>query len=227
MKPRIAVLASGSGTTAEAFIRASARGQIEPEIGLVICNNKKAGIFNRIEILNKELGLNIPTLLINSKTHPDVAEPEPGLQTQAEEAAILKTLQQEKFDLIALMGYMKKVGPSLVRTFGWQFEYTDPRQAMMVNTHPGLLPETKGLYGVHVQEYVLEKGLLFSGQTLHLVAENYDDGPIIAEHKIPVNSDDTPESLFDRVREIEKRYLPTDIAAFIETRSKFNHKESA
>lgn len=226
MKPRIVILASGSGTTAEAFIRASASGQIEPEVGLIICNNKKAGIFARLEALNSELSLNIPIVLINSKTHPDTAETPHGHQSQAEEMAILEVVRQGNFDLIALMGYMKKVGPKLVKEFGWQFEYTDPRQAMMVNTHPGLLPETKSLYGIHVQEYVLQQALPFSGQTLHVVAEDYDDGPTIAEHKVTVRAGDTPETLFARVQETEKRYLPADIAAFIESRRKFSQEEA-
>lgn len=226
MKPRIVILASGSGTTAEAFIRASASGHIAPEVGLVICNNKKAGIFERIKNLNSELGLNIPATLINSKTHPDSTETPAGLQSQAEETAIAEAIRHGNFDLVALMGYMKKIGPVLVHEFGWRFEYTDPRQAKMVNTHPGLLPETKSLYGIHVQEYVLQKKLPFSGQTLHIVAEDYDDGPTIAEHKVAVEPHDTPETLFARVQEAEKRHLPADIATFIESRRTFNQKET-
>lgn len=205
----IAVLVSGEGTTAEAFIRAGASGHIPVQAALIICNNKKAGAFDRIAGLNQELGLHIPVQLINSKTHSD------------EEAAIMQTLKAGSFDLIVLMGYMKKIGPRLVHEFGWRHEYTDPRQAMMVNTHPGLLPETKGLYGIHVQEHVLQKGLPYSGQTLHVVAEDYDDGPVIAEHKVAVRSDDTPESLFDRVRETEKNHLPGDITQFIQDRKQF------
>lgn len=224
--PTIAILASGEGTTAEAFIRAGATKHIAPQIGLVICNNKKAGIFTRIQNLNSEFGLAIKTVLINSKTHPDAAtSSQPGEQTLAEETAILEILRTANVDLISLMGYMKKIGPKLVHEFGWRSDYTDPQQAMMVNTHPGLLPETKTLYGVHVQEYVLQKGLPYSGQTLHVVAENYDDGPTLAEHKVAVEPNDTPESLFERVREAEKKYLPGDIAAFIEARRTFKQKE--
>ncbi len=225
--PAIAILASGEGTTAEAFIRAGATGQIGTQVGLVICNHKRAGIFRRVAQLNQELGLDIQTALINGKTHPAGSEVvRPGDQTLAEEAAILQIIELGKFDLIALMGYMKKIGPELVQRFGWRSEYTNPHQAMMVNTHPGLLPETKSLYGIHVQEYVLQKKLPYSGQTLHIVAEEYDNGPTIAEHKVAVKSDDTPESLFDRVRAAEKQYLPTDIDQFITDRRAFLKEES-
>ena len=110
---------------------------------------------------------------------------------------------------------MKRIGPNLVQTFGWLPEYKSAFQARMVNTHPGLLPETKGLYGIGVQQHVLEHGLSHGGQTLHVVAEDYDDGPVIAEHKVAVKPEDTPDSLFDRVKGVEKEHLPQDIAAFI------------
>ncbi len=223
MKPKIAILASGEGTTAESFIRACAAGQIDAAVGLVISSREQAGILQRMASLNQELGLHIETRVINSTTHP--AAPDEivakGCQTAAEEQAIINALQAGNFDLIMLMGYMKRIGLRLIDTFGWRPEYTIPYQAMMLNTHPGLLPETKGFYGIHVQEHVLEKGLPFGGQTLHVVAEDYDDGPVIAEHQVSVEPGDTPDSFFDRVKAVEKQYLPGDILAFIAARKQF------
>jgi len=219
----VAILASGGGTTAEAFIRACAAGQVAAEVTLIICNNPDAGVFARVEQLNQELGLHIATELISSKTHP-AAEGEAvaqGCQTAAEEAAVLEALQATKFDLVLLLGYMKRVGPSIIKAFGWQPEYSSPYQAQMLNTHPGLLPETIGHYGIHVQEYVLEKGLAYAGQTLHVVSEKYDEGPTVAEHKVPVEPGDTPESLFARVQATEKQYLPIDVEAFLQARTNY------
>jgi len=172
MKPRIAILASGGGTTAEAFIRADQRHEINVDVGLVIVSRKEAGIFQRIADLNKEFGLNIQTVLINHNTHPaahgeNVAA---GCQTAAEEAAILATLLGGSYDLVALMGYMKKVGPALIEAFGWLPIYKSAFQARMLNTHPGLLPDTKGFYGEHIQQYVLDHHLPYGGQTLHVVS---------------------------------------------------------
>jgi phosphoribosylglycinamide formyltransferase-1 len=226
MKKRIAVLASGSGTTAEAFIRATQAGSISAEIGLIICNRKDAGIFERIEKLNRELGLTIESVLVNSKTHP-ISEQETeqvGRQTKAEEAAILKLLIEGGYEIVALMGYMKKSGTTIVHEYGWHPEYTSIYQARMLNTHPGLLPETAGLYGELVQRHVLAHHLPYGGQTLHVVAEKYDDGPIVAEHKVAVMPDDTPESLFSRVQAVEKQMLPLDIQHFIDQQEIYNQQ---
>lgn len=220
MKPRIAILASGGGTTAEAFIRAAQRGEINVDVALVIVSRKNAGVFKRIADLNDEYGLNIRTILVNHKTHPAGLGENvlPGHQTGAEEAAILATLLSGSYDLIALMGYMKRVGPNLIQAFGWVPEYSSLFQAKMVNTHPGLLPDTKGFYGEQIQQYVLDHKLPYAGQTFHVVSEDYDDGPIIAEHKVPVEPGDTPETLFERVQAVEKQYLPKDIEDFIKAR---------
>jgi phosphoribosylglycinamide formyltransferase-1 len=220
MKPRIAILASGGGTTAEAFIRACQRGDISCDVGLVVCSRQDAGVVQRVKDLNAEFGLRIDCQVVNSKTHPaaDGEIVKRGQQTAAEETAILDALTVGRFDLIAQMGYMKHTGARIVHAFGWRPEYTTVYQAMMVNTHPGLLPQTEGMYGDQIQQYVLDNKLPYGGQTLHVVANGYDDGPVIAEHHVPVESGDTADSLFARVQKIEKQYLPGDIEAFIKAR---------
>jgi amidophosphoribosyltransferase len=221
--PKIAVLASGEGTTVEAFIHASLKGTIASEVGLVICNRADAGVFKRIDRLNHKFGLDIDCLLINSSTHPPNRDEiiHPGYQTISEQSAIAKVLEQGNFDLIALMGYMKRMSPELVKSYGWRPECDSVYDTRMVNTHPGLLPETKGLYGDLVQKYVLRERLPYGGQTLHAVTDEYDTGPIITEHRIVVKPTDTADSLFARVRSIEKRYLPKDIDNFIAVRQRY------
>lgn len=220
--PRIAILASGEGTTAEAVIVAGINSRVNLEVGLVICSNPKAGIFQRIEHLNNRYNLAIPCVHISHRNFPANNEQlRAGDQTVAEEAAILDRLMQGTFDLICLMGYMKRIGPRLVHEFGARPDHTSPYQAMMVNTHPGLLPATKGLYGVYVQQYVLNNKLPFAGQTLHIVAEAYDEGPVIAEHKVRVTPADNPDDLFDRVKKVEKKYLPLDLDDFIQKRKHY------
>ncbi len=220
---KIAIFASGDGTTAEAFIIAGAKKLINTQAGLVICNNPGAGIFDRVTKLNKQFGLEIKTELINSKTHPANSNEKTaiGHQTLAEEKAIVSMLLAGNFDLVVLMGYLKHISPNLVKQFGWKNVYTSSYQAMMLNTHPGLLPETKGLYGRHIQQYVIDKKIKVAGQTLNVVAEKYDDGPIVAEHKLDVLSSDTAESLFDRIRTIEKQFLPKDVDNFIKNRQNY------
>ncbi len=224
MKPRIAILASGGGTTAEAFIRACQNGDISCEVGLVISSRKDAGVIQRIKDLNAEFGLDIDCQVINSKTHPaaDGEDVTRGRQTEAEETAILDVLTTGNFDLVAQMGYMKHTGARIVHAFGWRPEYTSVYQAMMVNTHPGLLPQTEGMYGDQIQQYVLDNKLPHGGQSLHVVANGYDDGPVIAEHQVPVEPGDTAATLFERVQKVEKQYLPGDIEAFITARQAYN-----
>jgi phosphoribosylglycinamide formyltransferase-1 len=133
----------------------------------------------------------------------------------------LAALLRENFDLIALMGYMKKIGPNMIETFGWLSSYQSVFQTKMVNTHPGLLPDTAGFYGEQIQRYVLDHKLPYGGQTLHAVSADYDAGPIIAEHKVPVQPGDTAASLFARVQAVEKKCLPKDIGDFIKARQAY------
>lgn len=224
-RPRVAIFASGSGTTTEAFIHESAAGNIEAEACVVICNNPDAGILERVNKLNKQYGLQIKTIVINNKTHPDETKPPRGEQTNAAQRAMIDVLKKENPDVIALMGYMKKIGPLIIDEFGYKSTHNSPYEALIVNTHPGLLPETKGLYGIHVQEHVVRNKLPYGGQTFHVVAQDYDEGPTIVEHKIKVKDGDTPESFFERVKKIEKKHLPQDIDAFIKKRRTLKKEE--
>lgn len=226
MKPRIVVLASGNGTTCESFIRAIHKDNFNIEVGLVISSRKDAGVLRRISNLNQELKLNIESTVINHHTHPakngeKIAK---GAQTLDEEKAILDLIKSGAYKLVVLMGYMKKVGPKLVNQYGWQKSYSSIYEASMLNTHPGILPDTKAMYGEQIQSYVLNHHLPYGGQSLHIVSIDYDDGPIIAEHRVPVKKDDTPGSLFKRVQEVEKSYLPSDIDAFLESSLSYNNE---
>jgi phosphoribosylglycinamide formyltransferase-1 len=227
MRPRIAVLASGGGTTVEAFIRADQANEINVEVAAVIVSRNDAGVLQRVAELNKEFDLHIQTIVINSQSHP-AADGEivaKGSQTAAEERAIVEILRQNNFDLVALMGYMKKIGPSLIDEFGWLPTYSSIFQARMVNTHPGLLPDTKGFFGESIQQYVLDHHLPYGGQTFHVVAKEYDAGPVITEHKVPVEPGDTSETLFARVQATEKKYLPRDLEDFVLARMAYNNQQ--
>lgn len=214
--PRVAILASGGGTTAEVFIRSAASRNIPADVALVISNNKSAGIFEKVKRLNQEFGLNIKCLHI-SKTKYPAAENEKvsyGRQTKSEERAILHALVDNNIDLVILLGYMKLVGPTIIKKYGWQPKYTSVYQARMLNTHPGLLPHTKGLFGIHIQQYVLINDKP-AGHCIFVVDGEYDDGPVVTEHKVKKYSSDTPEILLERVKASEKQYLTSDIKNFI------------
>lgn len=218
-RPEIAVLASGSGSTVEAVIHATqdeARG-LDFTVGLLIANNTTKGVFERIQRMNSQYGLNIKTLFMSGSNYPG-GPGEKGEQTLEESAAICAEINNGGFALVALMGYMKKVRGDLLDQYGWRGG-TSKYEAGMVNTHPGPLPETRGLHGIGVQEEVLRIGLGYSAQTLHVVADDYDTGPVIAEHRVPYIPGDTAESLFDSVQLTEKNYLPSDLDSFIKAKA--------
>jgi phosphoribosylglycinamide formyltransferase-1 len=213
----IAILASGDGTTAEALMRACANGDVDCDVGLVVTNNRSAGVLERVARVNSECRSSVATALVNRETHPPATGEElrPGGQTIAEEAAIATLLTEGGFGLVVLMGYMKRVGAGLVREFGWQPEYKSPYQARLLNIHPGLLPETKGLFGIAVQEHVLDKKLRAAGHVVHVVSDNYDEGPIVSEHRTKVLGSDTPVTLSGRIKALQRQDVPQDIAEFL------------
>ena len=199
-RPKIAVLASGSGTTTEALIHATQSGVLNADVVLVVTNNPDAEILRKIERFNK-MGLGIQTAVINGNTHP--GEAGRGEQTPVESQAIYDLVKELNIDLVLLLGYMRKV--------------TNPLLGLdILNTHPGLLPATKGTHGEHVQEFVLNNGHEYTGQTLHEVIEEYDSGKIIAEHKLPVMPWDTVDSLNSSVQLMEKAYIGVDINKYLE-----------
>lgn len=199
-RPKIAILASGSGTTAEYVIHATQTGVLQANVGLVISNNSNAAVFGRVARLNQQYGLDIAMRHISGKTHPGGFAGE-GMQTDQEAEDIAGLCSA--FDMAVLLGYMKKVRGPLA----------DRQRA--VNTHPGPLPATEGCIGKQAQQVVLDLGLAHSAQTLHWVSEEYDQGDVIAAHQVPVQPGDTAEALFDAVQATEKSWVPVDLGTLL------------
>ena len=86
----------------------------------------------------------------------------------------------------------------------------------MINTHPALLPEFKGWHAVRD---ALEAGVKVTGCTVHVMTEEMDDGPILAQEAVPVLEGDTEESLHERIKEVERRLLPATIRRLVEERT--------
>lgn len=175
-KTHIALFASGGGTNAQAIIDACANGTLDADVVCMIGNNSKAGCFERA----RKAG--IPTVHISGVTHPDPKE---------NDRATLEALQKYEADLICLAGYMKKLGHETLATF----------RGRAFNIHPGLLPSHGGLsmYGEAVHAAVLAAGDSESGPTVHLVTDEYDEGPVLAQTRVPVLPDDDVKSLAARV----------------------------
>ena len=148
------------------------------EIGILITNNKDSAIYDWC------LANGIEVFHISSKTHSD-----------NEDLAIKKALQSVGTELIVLSGYMKKIGPQTLSAYSGK----------ILNIHPSLLPKFggRGMYGDYVHAAVLEAGETASGATVHFVTDAYDEGPLLLQKEVSVLSDDTVESLGQRVRAIE------------------------
>jgi len=177
MSHRIGVLLSGRGSNFEALADSVAAGRIpNAEIVLVVSNRENAPGLERA----KERG--IAALGIPSK----------GLQREAYDKLVVAELQRERVELVCLAGFMRLLSPYFVSSF----------HNRIINVHPSLLPSFPGLES---QRQALEYGVKFTGCTVHLVDENLDAGPILAQAVVPVRDDDTDETLSARVLAEEHR----------------------
>lgn len=196
MKPlRVAVFASGRGSNLKALLEAIERGELFAEIVLVLSNKADAGAFN----IARDYG--VPTLHLSQENFSS---------PQEFDRAMLSALHEHNVEVIALAGYLKKISSTIIR------EYKN----RMLNIHPALLPSFggKGLYGIKVHQAVLDYGCKVSGVTVHLVDEEYDTGPPILQRCVPVEQDDTPESLAARVLEVEHKIYAEALQLFAERR---------
>lgn len=184
-KVNIAIFASGMGSNAEAIIHESLRDDTPFCVALMVSNNSRCGA------MNMALMFDIPIFHISSQTNP---EPENYAKT------LLLALQKHSIDIIALAGYMKKLPQNVISEY----------QRQIFNIHPALLPKFggEGMYGLNVHRAVLEAGERESGATVHEVETEYDTGKIVAQDRIPIFPDDTPESLSERVKEVEYQIFP-------------------
>ena len=181
---RLAVLASHEGSTLQALINACAAQTLDAEVVLVVSNNSKAGA------LRRAVAANIDTRHISIKTHGSEA---------AANQAIAQALSDTKADWVLLLGYMKKMGEAILRQFSGR----------IINTHPALLPDFggQGFFGRKVHEAVHAAGVNETGATLHIVGQDYDTGPIIAQIRVPVLSGDDIDAIELRVKTAERKLL--------------------
>ena len=181
MSRRIAVLASGGGTNLQALIdHFAARGRAASAKIVLVASNKRDAF-----ALERGRKAGIVTEVFSASDN-------------GEELASL--LEQHDIDLIALAGYLKKIPPTIVARY----------RGKIVNVHPGLLPEFggAGMYGAKVHAAVLASGAQSSGVTVHLVDDEFDHGPVIAQWRVPILDGDTPESLAARVLAVEHVVFP-------------------
>jgi phosphoribosylglycinamide formyltransferase-1 len=182
---RLGILASGGGTNLQAILDRIAGGALSARVEVVISNNSKAGA------LDRSRAAGIPALHLSGHRYPDPDELD---------LAMLEVFRRHHVEAVALAGYMKQLGRRVLGAF----------RNSVYNIHPALLPSFggKGMYGNRVHQAVLEAGAKVTGVTVHLVDEEYDRGPIVAQRAVSVEEGDTPETLSARVLRVEHALYP-------------------
>ena len=176
---RVAAFVSGGGTNLQAIIDAQTAGTIrDAKVELVISNVSTAYALERA----KNAG--IKTAVIRKKDFEDA---------QQWETALAKEIKDNRIDLIVLAGFMSILSENFIKQF--------PNK--IINVHQSLIPSFcgEGMYGLHVHEAALAKGVKVTGATVHYVNEIVDGGEIIAQKAVEVLRGDTPEVLQKRVME--------------------------
>lgn len=181
---QLGVLASGTGSNYVAISEAIRCGRLNATVEVVIYNNPGAGVAVRAQ----EFG--VPAVLVNHRDYASRADVDRDIAT---------ILTQHNVELVVMAGWMRRVTQGLIDAF--------PRR--MLNIHPSLLPSFPGLHAVR---QALDYGVKFSGCTVHWVELEVDSGPIVHQAVVPVNADDTEETLQARIQIEEHRIYPEAIA---------------
>ena len=181
MKRRVAILISGRGSNMAALIQAAAAQDYPAEIAVIISNREDAPGLARAQASG------IPTVVVESKPF--------GKDRAGFEAKLQTALDQYGIELICLGGFMRLFTPA----------FTERWYGRMLNIHPSLLPCFPGL-DPHGQ--ALRAGVKISGATVHFVIPETDAGPILMQGAVAVSDHDTPETLSERILEVEHRIYP-------------------
>jgi phosphoribosylglycinamide formyltransferase-1 len=183
----IAIFASGSGTNAEQIIL-HFKGSTQAQVKLLLSNKGEAYALTRAE------NHGIPTRIFSRDEfyHSHM---------------IIDLLRDNGIDLIVLAGFLWLVPVELIRAF----------PDKIINIHPALLPKYggKGMYGMRVHQAVIDSGDPESGISIHYVNERYDEGRIIFQARCEIDKDETPESLAQKVHQLEYQYFPKVIEELI------------
>lgn len=190
---KIVVFASGSGTNFQSIIDAIQCGDITATVSGLITDRPEIGAIERAKKHN------IPFRVISPSDLTD--EIEFGKQ-------LLSQLSHWNTDLIVLAGYLKKIPQEVIHVY----------KDRILNIHPALLPKFggKGFYGMNVHRAVIEAEEKESGCSVHIVTNEFDEGPVIAQRKVQVKKNDTPEELAKRILKEEHRLYPEAIQKYIQ-----------
>ncbi len=174
---KLGVLGSTKGTDLQAIIDAIADGRLDASVEIVISNRKKSYILERAR------NHNINTVFISHK----------GKGREQFDQEMTELLEAKGVELILLIGFMRILSPWFCRHW----------KNRVLNVHPSLLPKYAGGMDMNVHEEVLKNREAETGCTIHIVTAEVDAGPIVMQKKCAVDTDDTPETLKEKVQALE------------------------
>lgn len=196
---KIAVFASGSGSNFQSIVDSVQSGQLDASVELLVCDKSNAYVIERAE----QNG--IEAFVFNPKEYQSKTEYEKKIALE---------LQKRGIEYLILAGYMRLIGPTLLREF----------ENRIINIHPSLLPMFPGKDAIG---QAIAAGVSLTGVTIHYVDEGMDTGPIIAQESLTITEHDTAETLAERIHEIEHRLYPITLQTIFNRGGVRHHEKSA
>ncbi|WP_053361445.1 phosphoribosylglycinamide formyltransferase [Bacillus sp. FJAT-27251] len=177
---KVAVFASGNGSNFQAILDAVQAGTLNAEISLLVCD--RPGAF----AVDRAARAEVPFFIFNTKDFMDKA---------AYEMLILEQLKKLEIDFIVLAGYMRLIGPTLLKAY----------EGRIINIHPSLLPAFPGKDAIG-QAFAAK--VAKTGVTVHYVDSGMDTGEVIAQRSVDIEPGETKESLQAKIQRVEHELYP-------------------
>ncbi|OEF99473.1 phosphoribosylglycinamide formyltransferase [Vulcanibacillus modesticaldus] len=193
---KIAVFASGNGSNFQSLVDAEKAGRLVGHIQVLISDKPDAYVNVRAK---KE---NVPVFSFEPKQYTSKAD---------YETVIVEILKEMEIELIVLAGYMRLIGPTLLKSFPYK----------IINLHPSLLPAFPGLNAIG---QAIEYGVKFTGVTVHFVDEGMDTGPIITQRTVAVTGDDDVDTLSEKIHQVEHQLLPETVNLILANKISINKR---
>lgn len=193
MSCRTAILISGSGTNLQAFIDATAGGELDLELAVVFSNDPHAYGLERAE------NAGIPTSCLQHGDFPD---------RETFDRAVIEELDRWNPDLLILAGFMRILSASFVKHY----------EGRILNIHPALLPKYPGL---NTHQRAIDAGDEWHGSTVHFVTEELDGGPLLLQGRLKIDPAESADDLMRRVQAVEHKIYPQAAGWFASGKAKF------
>ena len=183
-KIRLGILASGNGSNFEYIVKSIQNKKLNAEVTILIVNNPNC------LAIKKALKYDIPYVIINHRNFKSRLDHDKLIMTKLEELSV---------ELVVMAGWMRIVGEELINKF----------KDRLINIHPSLLPSFKGVDAI---QQAIDNKVTITGCTVHYVQKEVDSGSIIIQAAVPLNKQDSKDTLTKRIQDMEHIILPIAIA---------------